>query len=988
MYNFVQFLRTKYSQVSNNSGAKGTITDGLAIQPTGLILADFYNALVSQQSLSDISKWQSWTDDQMDIYGNKFFMPRVQGNTSSGYMRIFVNSKQDMDVASTITAVSDTGLTYQPIMPTMVSRNSFTLSTDRNAKYYVDIPIIATAAGDNYNLNPDQITSLNNASFTYIKVTNPTPITGGQVRETNAQYFQRLQYAINDRSLMNQRSVFANLKQYFPQVNSVYVAGAGSKYMTRDLVAALDTSIPLQKSSFLGKIPGNNTVNNTAYYGTYPPEVGSNAASPFGPFSIYSQYKFPATIEPVNAASTEVGLHGYPLDQEATSEMYNGLYFNDYKNYMTVKTSDLFNILDEGLTLNPVTSPNSNWVIGANGRQNGDYGTMPATVGALDIVQFVNNQIVLSAGASGVITASKDIQKRTGVKLSGSFITPNAINNSAFSLGTNLQFMLAGVNDTSVDSFTGIGFGIRINTVPDVDPSPSITNAVVYFAHSERYASGQVFASTDDFIPSGGFVSISNMNALAEKSTRLTPGSEYNFEFCLNDDLSLSLYLKKTLPTVNDPDDIFGSWRLPSTLLQIFSSEINKADSSHYGTTMKVTLDTQSSDNSDKWTINNLKAFDIAQHTANALYIFDVQNIEAPLSLSLLGSGSGSINKFLGSGYSAYIWDTTQESPAGGNSSLSIGGWTYLDAVSNPSGLKDSITAPLVQNLSNIDQYVVTSRYGRSLIFLVSATGSSEAKIKAAGDLLDDIYSELNIDYIQIESELTDLYHANNKADLYICSLQNSENTESSTLILEKGSNESLFTINANNGFNMPIEQIKSISSNIGGTITTLASDAYQIIRTDYTNLNSINETMYIAVSNNFVNPIIVEYTSYNSIGDIQTFYNNSQYQKVYGDVLVKHKLPCYLDISILYTGNSTPNVVTDAIKTYTDSNNDNLFSTADLISYLYNQNVVNNVQVPLTISYSRYDSNFNVVTGSFTDFLSITDIEFFRINNISASKL
>ena len=58
------------------------------------------------------------------------------------------------------------------------------------------------------------------------------------------------------------------------------------------------------------------------------------------------------------------------------------------------------------------------------------------------------------------------------------------------------------------------------------------------------------------------------------------------------------------------------------------------------------------------------------------------------------------------------------------------------------------------------------------------------------------------------------------------------------------------------------------------------------------------------------------------------------------------------------------------------------------MISYLYNQNIVNNVQIPLTISYSQYDDNMNIETGSFTNTLQIRTIDFFRIQNITANKL
>jgi hypothetical protein len=128
MFNFVQFLRKKWSEYSDSSGVKGTTIDELAVKPAGLVLADFYNALAQQQAINDISNWANMTDAQMDFFGNKFFIPREQGNTATGYVRIFFDSKIDINIDSNISAKSDTGLLYSPIMPRIISKNSIFIS--------------------------------------------------------------------------------------------------------------------------------------------------------------------------------------------------------------------------------------------------------------------------------------------------------------------------------------------------------------------------------------------------------------------------------------------------------------------------------------------------------------------------------------------------------------------------------------------------------------------------------------------------------------------------------------------------------------------------------------------------------------------------------------------------------------------------------------------------------------------------------------------
>ena len=73
MFNFQAFIRRKWAEVSASSGQKGTVIDELAVKPTGLVMADFNNALVQQRQVNNIAEWRNMTEDQLDFFGNKFF---------------------------------------------------------------------------------------------------------------------------------------------------------------------------------------------------------------------------------------------------------------------------------------------------------------------------------------------------------------------------------------------------------------------------------------------------------------------------------------------------------------------------------------------------------------------------------------------------------------------------------------------------------------------------------------------------------------------------------------------------------------------------------------------------------------------------------------------------------------------------------------------------------------------------------------------------
>jgi len=236
MLDFWAFLRKKWSEYSKSRGQRGTVIDDLAVKPAGLILSDFYNALAEQRRVNNVSLWKTMTDEELNFFGNKFFIGRIDGDYSIGSVRIYFDEKKDIELPTIARVVSNSGFQYMPTQPGRISGSSFVNSTDRIALYHIDIPIIAVSKGDEYNTDANEITQLTGVDFVYNSVTNPEDIIHGSKYETNEEYFNRLLYSINDRSMMNKKSMIVLLPEFFPVINAMYIAGAGDRYMQRDLI--------------------------------------------------------------------------------------------------------------------------------------------------------------------------------------------------------------------------------------------------------------------------------------------------------------------------------------------------------------------------------------------------------------------------------------------------------------------------------------------------------------------------------------------------------------------------------------------------------------------------------------------------------------------------------------------------------------------------------------------------------------------------------
>lgn len=979
MLDFIGFLRKKFSEYSSGSGQKGTIIDNLAIQPTGLVVADFYNVLVDFQKSNNILNWEEMSDDQMDIFGGKFFMPRIDGDFSTGNVDIYFEDRIDVNITDELRFETSNGNRYIAITPMYVSGDSLVKTGDRVSKYKIRIAIKAEYKGGAYNVDPGDISLIKNALFKYISISNEEAIIDGSKYETNIEYFDRLRYSINDRSLMNKRSIIAMLRNRFPFVNSTYISGAGDAYMSRDLVAARDISKTSMSLDYLGKTPDGGMIPHTAYYSIYPPESGTRPALYNGPFSILSNYDKPVSIEPIDLLSKDPALHGYPLDQEADADMYHGLYFDDYNKFMKVKTSVPFDILDENIPLGrAILNPDNEWVIGVNNKTNGNYGNSERE--KIDIISFSDNTINFTAGLSEAeaITVSKNIKKRTGLKMTGYFTMAEVEDDESSALSSNLQFMLGGVNSVDVDSFTGIGFGVRLTgKYYDGDT----TNAVVYFAHSERYGAGQVFASTDDIT---SHISVAGINALAEQTVRIRSNTEYKFEFTIYDNLSLSLDIKKVEVEV-DNDNTFTPWVLPSTILNAFEANITNKNTTRYGETMKVTLDTRAVNSDHTWSVRNLKVSDLQPRRPNVLFMMNVDDIEEPASIEYRGSGHSSIDGIDTNGYMVSIWDKEKHTSLGGETAFTTGGWFDVEQLSNPSGNKDVTTDNLIYNIPGLSRYAINSKYGKVVIFLATTIGTTDVKMTATGQRGVDVDAEISVDYVKINSRDVNLYHANNKADIYVNTSKNVSNLEVVSTQITKAESQSFFRLNTDNGFKMPIESILNIS--VYGSNNVLPPEDFSIIKGDRNTRNSSNDEIVIALKNQAIDDISVEYQIYNSISKIQDFYDSSQSSKIFGDVLIKHKYPVYLEIDVTYSGDLIREDFIDKIKAYLDDSKSSILSIRDMVRYMYDNKYANYILEPLNIFYSGGESQDSLKRSS-NDIINIREIDYFTIKTISASRL
>ena len=985
MFDFIAFMRRKWAEYTDFSGQPGTVVDEMAVKPTALLLGDFYNSLVKQRKVNNISEWRGMTEEELDFFGNKFFIPRIAGDYSVGTVRIWFNGKYKFVIDENSMVVNSEGLMFRFAQPGNITAGMYRDSSDGVAPYYIDFSVIATNPGSSYDTDIAGVSQVTGISASYVRVSNLERISGGYDREDNSQYYKRLLLSVHDRSMLNERGVLASIRQNFPRVISSYVCSSGDKYMKRDIVYGISGSNQSAiVGDFRGKTKGNLKVPHILFRGVFPNEMGDQNSYIYGPHSITSSDKFWRTIDPIAdtfSASTDPALLGYPTNQEVDDESYKGIYFDDVSEAASMSTKKLFDIEDREYDTEPVLPDSLQWLYGAHGKSNGDFGPLTGDIGAVDVISIENSTIKLCGGCSLPISIQRDIQKRTGVTVRGTFIWPAVANENSSTLDSNLQVSIGGGDKGYIDAYSGFGFGVRVVAPYDVNENE---NAILYIAHSSGYENVNVYMNQGDL----GELGVVSMYAIAEKSIYIQPGVEYEFELTVGDLAEIKVFLSKmTDRSEFDSNGTINDMRIstPSNALVSFCgiNGILSNSAENYGTLAKITLDTRSVDCEEEWIVNGFKCLDTNRRTQTALVAIGVDGVDFPISVSARVYGEGATPEYRGEGYDAYIWDKTLPSSAL-NSELASGGWVRLPELSNHDGSKDVLSSAQSATIDDGDRYAVKSRFGSNVYIMFVSSGTSRVFSKYDGEISDDIESSLHIDYISISGENSRSIHSCNMSDLYVVTASNQRQQQNVYNTVSKMPGTPYFRLNSDSGFVMPIMEIVSVvpGTNIGGNAID-SSEIRVIGNTNMIDSSSPLENVDLYINNQSINQITVAYNSYPDIARINDFFNESSCKRIVGNILVKHKFPVYLEINVFFTGPLSQNGLVSEILKYVDNNIDGTFVVSQMVSHLYNIGAVNNIREPLQISYTGIESS-----GVFSDRLSIRPVEFFKVAKVSVERL
>jgi hypothetical protein len=229
-----EFLKTRLRQeFPTLSVQNGDAVVDIVIRPLQLLLESFKREIqIIRTGQSVRNANQMRLQDAEDLAAN-FFVTRKSGSRASGTVRVFFAVPTFVSILVS-TQFSAGGLRFFPTVPQFFRPEVIAAQRSGNL-YYVDIPVIAEAAGEAYNIAANAISSVVGLESA-VRVTNLIPFLNGTDEETGPELLTRTRASLTERSLNTRRGIRARIFSDFPSVRNLEVVGFGDPEMQRDKI--------------------------------------------------------------------------------------------------------------------------------------------------------------------------------------------------------------------------------------------------------------------------------------------------------------------------------------------------------------------------------------------------------------------------------------------------------------------------------------------------------------------------------------------------------------------------------------------------------------------------------------------------------------------------------------------------------------------------------------------------------------------------------
>jgi len=172
--------------------------------------------------------------EEAEALGANLLEERSAGDFAKGVVRVYYRNPQGRTFTKAHVFSTEDRLTFIPTEDQSISAEEMLVNLDPvSGLYYVTVSLIATAPGDQYNIDPNSIRSVQ-GSQGHEKVTNPYRFVNGVAEQTAEEFVDSLPDRAGAKGMTQPTGIVRELSDAFP-ITRIAVVGHGDPEMERDI---------------------------------------------------------------------------------------------------------------------------------------------------------------------------------------------------------------------------------------------------------------------------------------------------------------------------------------------------------------------------------------------------------------------------------------------------------------------------------------------------------------------------------------------------------------------------------------------------------------------------------------------------------------------------------------------------------------------------------------------------------------------------------
>ncbi len=237
----IDFIRTRLEEADSTLDTRpGSAYYDMFVKPQETMLQPIMDQLelnrISQsiRQILNLEDPDAFDEEAVDDLISNLYVTRDGGAVATTTVRVYYTQPLDKEFPALTAEFASSDLSFFNANDFRITSAEMALQTE-GSLFYIEMAVRSQAEGDTYNVAAGAITAFVNDQDA-VRVTNPSPATGGLPRETNTQVLVRAQNSIGVRDLETVKGINAILREKFPYIRRIQSIGMADPEMMRDIL--------------------------------------------------------------------------------------------------------------------------------------------------------------------------------------------------------------------------------------------------------------------------------------------------------------------------------------------------------------------------------------------------------------------------------------------------------------------------------------------------------------------------------------------------------------------------------------------------------------------------------------------------------------------------------------------------------------------------------------------------------------------------------